>query len=486
MVTPASSISYIGPPPPAGAPRRGQYHPKGNETPLRTDDVFKDPKATVHEFPNPDGNEPTPAYKYESTIKNSPSPKELVAEYAPMIREHVERRIIFFFHQLVLCYKTGLQFKASGALDQGASASAITVKDQKIKRNAAHSSTLPCLIAIDAEKHEFIFLRGSDFYRMQNATINMPRWVNEADIQIDGAKNDTSHLRGKALEILNEAASIASTLSPQEGLKKFLEALGQEIEASLERTNPESAIRFSAIHSSLDEYKKNLSAFQQDLAQKPEFLDRCLDLAATGTGKNVRETVLRLRYSAIQKAQSKQAELVNKVKTVQEQAFAILQKEGAIKKHPNLPQASFNKLLFTLAENKGVDLKKRFMTLLASSPTHFDEVSLNALKGSKTVRKLARKLFKELETNMKKLEQAEKNARGATLRAIRNASGMTQTQFGAQFKRMFPEEPASQSTISRMERTEKTKRVISSETATKLSRVFNIDPGLFMPQFFWS
>jgi hypothetical protein len=130
-----------------------------------------------------------------------------------MIKEHVERRILFFFQQMIVCHQTKLHFESVGAQDQGKSADAIVVsiENQSIKyavRQAAHSSGNPCIVAYDSAQWQlhqrgiipkpqgYVFLKDTDYYRTVNATMNMPSWINDADREID-EKTVHSLLRSK-------------------------------------------------------------------------------------------------------------------------------------------------------------------------------------------------------------------------------------------------------------------------------------------------
>jgi len=119
-----------------------------------------------------------------------------------MIKEHMERRILFFFQQLIVCYQAKLHFESFGAQDQAQSAEAIHfqiptpygIYGNNVQRQAAHSSSNLYLVAYDntqwqmylaqqqmypgysiPKPHGFVFLKDTDYYRTVNATMNMPR-----------------------------------------------------------------------------------------------------------------------------------------------------------------------------------------------------------------------------------------------------------------------------------------------------------------------
>ena len=100
----------------------------------------------------------------EPPLKILPTPEEVIQKYRSSIGIHIERRISFFFQQLAACYKTRLHFEIGDTLDQGASPDRIVLIDEAKKtlnfqRNAAHSSTIPCLIGYDYKKWQFYLLK---------------------------------------------------------------------------------------------------------------------------------------------------------------------------------------------------------------------------------------------------------------------------------------------------------------------------------------
>lgn len=99
-----------------------------------------------------------------------PSTEELIEKYRDLIGEHVSRRIAFFFQQLICCFQTKLHFEIGQVVSQGSSAKKVTLTDQNLtnlefERNAAHSSTLPCLLAYDLEEWELYQEKKTNFLR---------------------------------------------------------------------------------------------------------------------------------------------------------------------------------------------------------------------------------------------------------------------------------------------------------------------------------
>ena len=141
----------------------------------------------------------------------------------------VERRVALFFQQAILCYgMSAFKFSAKGADDQIGTSPAITLKATDgstitLKREAAHSSTTPALIAHAKDgstPNGFIYLKGGTSHDQHNATIGMSAYVNGADELIDGNGTQAT-LRGKVVDLFNQAAD---GLSPEKATDQFIAA----------------------------------------------------------------------------------------------------------------------------------------------------------------------------------------------------------------------------------------------------------------------
>ncbi|HEY5259910.1 MAG TPA: hypothetical protein VIJ46_04610, partial [Rhabdochlamydiaceae bacterium] len=139
---------------------RDQYSHEMTETCSLTDRVYQD-KSSQIKVTTLDAatgtRKPDSDYLYANrrTVVKKEKPEVVVEDYEEMIIEHVERRVLFFFQQLIAVYKTKLHFESVGAADQAKSATAVSVKvkgsiQELTKRQAAHSSTNPRLIAYDS------------------------------------------------------------------------------------------------------------------------------------------------------------------------------------------------------------------------------------------------------------------------------------------------------------------------------------------------
>lgn len=177
---------------------------------------------------------------------------------AEEIKTHLDRKIALYFSILLTCWnQKGLKFKIGRTEAQGQSAKSkhtrIDGHPIHIKMNAVHSSTLPCLYVCDLDAYlawkqskgtanplprppYWIYLKNSGYYVNQNSTMNLPRFVNEGDIAVEGNKKDHK-LRHAAIKIVNEVAQGLKT--PSEGLNQFLLKFLEITSANLVQKNME-------------------------------------------------------------------------------------------------------------------------------------------------------------------------------------------------------------------------------------------------------
>ena len=81
---------------------RDKYTPELNQTCLLTDLVFQDKNTTKNMVDSCQKN-PLPSKPLSAVILN---------KYDGMIQQHIERRILFFFQQLIMTYQTKLRFES--------------------------------------------------------------------------------------------------------------------------------------------------------------------------------------------------------------------------------------------------------------------------------------------------------------------------------------------------------------------------------------
>ncbi len=492
----------IGPVYVAGGKPRDQYSHEMTETCSLTDRVYQDKSSQmkITELDAATGIRiPVPDYLHANlkVVVKKEGPEVVVEDYEEMITEHVERRVLFFFQQLIAVYKTKLYFESVGASDQAVSATAVAVKvngstQELTKRQAAHSSTHPRLIAYDSQAWKkykeqggpkpegFVFLKGTDYYRTQNATMNMPKAINDADREID-EKTAFSKLREKSAVVVNKTSR--GDLTPDQGIIEFCtEALG-EVRAAKARLA--AANKDPAVQKVLSQYEDNLVEIMQQVKNDPLFLGNFLNikfadhLDAKSTG-----VLLKIRYAAIRNLNIKQAELIQKVEIVRKRVLNAVT-HG---RKPDYFDLAFRAIVIQQAKTK--EDRQRLEKLFNFSLDHFaaQNNATAVAKYTKTKGLLAPHLkdinfiARDILQDMRKLRTEEANQRAQITKDLRAMKGWIQRELGEEVKKQFPNAAASQSTICRIERCMK---LVSPQIAGELSQVFGVDSGLFMPHFFY-
>jgi hypothetical protein len=486
---------------------RDHYSHELGETLSSTDRVFQDKSSQQklnfqpHDW-LPEGT-PMVDYRFANPLPVAAplDPKAVVAEYRQMIREHVERRVLFFFQQLIVCYKTRLHFENVGAQDQGKGTNAIALnvngQQQKFQvRQAAHSSTSPCLVAYDAAQWQayeaggapkpqgFVFLKNTDYYRTMNATMNMPKCVNDADREIDEKRRE-SMLRTKAEGIINRAAQ--GRLTPEQALDEFInEAL---VEVANGRQRLAALGNDPLTEEALVYYARYLTKIQGVIATDPTFLERSLSLKIGDETQSERSkrVILQMRYAAVRNCQIEQSALIQKVEAVRKPILAALKAANGNRKPDNF-DAAFRVRLISYART--TQDRQRLEKLLNFSPFNFEA----QVQGGARTKYLDTKglltpyaaridfLARDILGDMRGLRTQEMYGRGQVVKELRDMKGWRQIDLGAAVKQRFPHAAASQPTISRIENRGK---LVTRQIAGEFSQVFGVDSGLFMPNFYY-
>ncbi len=482
---------------------RDHYSHEMTETCSLTDRVYQD-KTSFLKITTLDTKTgfriPAPDYLYANlrAVDQIPEPAAVIEDYQEMIQEHVERRVLFFFQQLIVAYQTKLHFESVGAGDQAKSAEAIALNVngaiQKLAvRQAAHSSTNPRLIAYDKqewEKHKtegkakpsgFVFLKGTDYYGTQNATMNMPKWVNDADREVD-EKTQFSKLREKGTALVNQASQ--GLVTPDQGIAHFFNDALTEVRAAKARL--EKAGKDAAVQKVLSLYEANVLSIQQQVAQDPAFLENFLNIKfGTTTDAKSTRILLQIRYAAIRNVQVKQAELIQKVERVKKEILQALTHGG---RKPDYFDLAFRATV--IEQSRTTQDRQRLEKLFNFSPDHFAAQNTNTAiaKFAKTKGLLTPHLerikfvARDILEDMRHLRTEEQAQRAQITKELRAMKGWIQKELGAEVKKLFPHAAASQSTICRIERRVK---LVTPQIAQELSQVFSVDSGLFMPHFFY-
>jgi len=460
---PINSTQFIGPAP-SPQKDRDKYAHRLNETSSLTDGIFG--KTVPRKF-------------------GLPAPEKLVEHYADSMEHHIEKRVAIFFQQLVACYQTKLHFEIGKTLNQGESAPALTAsKNGTVRklcpRNAAHSSTIPCLIAYRGSEwdayqrgeldalEEFVYLKGSHIYGLCNSTIEMPRAINEADIAIDG-NSEGSALRTKSLALLNKAAQ--GDLTPVKGLKNFLLLLINTVHEK------RGTVAKEDVRKALENYEQILDDIQISIANDPEIFSQWLDVRVDPSNESalMRKTIYHIRYGAIRNNLLSQAQIIDMIEKVKNQIFAQMKTE----KRYCFAEDAFRQVLVELAaERDRLRLRKLFNLPAETNQKPTYEITKARILKEK---KLLLPLLKEVSRKMAQMRNEEISQRSSLTKTLREVKGWRQADLSAKIGEHYPSLPSSQSTISRVETGAKS---IDSNYASKLSKVFKVDAGLFMPHFF--
>lgn len=487
---------------------REHYAPELGETCSLTDRVFQDKSSqqklqfTYHPGQSPDVRLTDYIYANPCPVQAVPDPRFAIREYRKMIKEHVERRILFFFQQTIVCYQTKLHFESVGAQDQGKSADAVVVhvNGHALKfmvRQAAHSSGNPCLVAYDHyqwQMHQagmipkpqgFVFLKHTDFYRTVNATMNMPKWINDTDREID-EKTSASLLRSKGEAIINRGSQ--GLLTPDEAMVEYIQEAINEVQSARQRLA--RAGKDYEVQEVLGYYEKYLVKIQGIITADPTFLERFLNLkmGAATQDETSKRIILQMRYAAIRNCQVNQSALVQKVEKLR-QDILITMKAANENRKPDHYDAAFRSLVIEHARTD--ENRHRLEQLLNFSPFNFEA----QLQGSPRTKYFNTKtalsaynthidfLVRDILEDMRRLRTLEVYERAQVVKELRAMKQWTQKKLGQEIKQIFPHAAASQSTISRIENRGK---LVTEPIAQEFSRIFGVDSGLFMPHFYYS
>lgn len=469
---------------------REQYPILYNETPSLTDSVYRDEndpfrdlsdKSPLDAKTNKVMTRAMAAKANTVQLLPLPSTAEIIEKYQPSISEHISRRINSLFLQLICCYKTQLHFEIGDTLAQGASVRRLELGglDDKgnattriIQRNATHSSTIPCLAVKSGDSKKF-FLVGTDAFRIWNATMNMPAWINKVDTKIDGDSKG-SKLRTKTLDLINNVAQ--KNIDPVQGLIKFVHFALMEVERAY-KIETDSCYR-----DILSLYKTELTKILEEKCDMSVRIESLLE--TTVFDPSLREAIYEIRYDAIRNAQFYQEQLLQKITEIKETLLTELLITA--KKKPDHFEAAFRTLLIeSVPTDDQVDQNRsRIEKLYNFSPFDFESrlISGNLTKYKKTKQLIAEKyqkiihaLSNDLCDAMKKFREKEKEKIGTTITFLREAKGWKK------------EELAEKITISlkKLSQLEDKGELVTEEIIEKISRVIEVSPNLFVPEFFY-
>lgn len=457
--------TVIGPKSPEQKGDREQYLLKFNETASLTDELFKSRIIC--------GNQD----EYDA----APDNVKLVTESRDMISQHLERRVANFLNQLVVSYKTNLHFEIGFTEHQGESSKALEIAFEqlaikKVTRNAAHSSTIPSIYAYDKTAWDayvenggdrpqgFIYIKNSDCYKGNNSTLSAIRDINEADIVIDGNPGHL-HLRQTAINLLNESS--LGNIDPQAGIIAFVDALAAITEAK------KGEVAKPGVKKALEIYSEELVGIKRAVRDS-SMIDHLLNIKISdATTEELNRRVYNLRFKAIRDNQIAQTKMHMHIENWKGHIYKKLK---LTKKPPNFDEI-FKHVVVSVMRTEADKIKMKKFWNLGPMP----------LRAEKTKRLIeSEKLYltflvSALSSVLLWLDHDEVVNRSLVSLALRESSHLTQRELSRRIALQFPDIPNSQSSISRMENRV---RIIDADYAIKLSKVYNVDPCVFIPQFF--
>ncbi|NGX33850.1 MAG: hypothetical protein K1060chlam1_00192 [Candidatus Anoxychlamydiales bacterium] len=435
---------------------------------------------------------------------------KVIEEYRERIEQHLDRRIQLFFMQLICTWKTPYHFEWVEANDQygkGCNNKLKKGKDQTtiFETVAAHSSTLPCLIAYPIEAWEryereeenkpegFVYLKYGHSYLQHNGTLELALCFNQADSLIDGTHNN-SRLRNEALKIVNAVAK--GEYGPKEGMKHFIRQLEIFIERG-EKLQP-SVSRLHALHC----YSQRLREVKREMIEDDGYFDQLLGVKVAEHMQEdiLRKIVYQKRFKLIQKCEDIESKIARDILDAQNRMLKTRKK--------NLKSLDF-RLRYILLEDMDSIFRRKierlFCTTLEQLQTGIEknEKRLRAFEERAKIRFFRQSHAKEiaklkaiLHARFRELDNEELNYRSELLKGLRwNLNSWTQRALAEAYKKRFPLDSMSNSMASRLEQRthaayetkvyltplNQRRKDLSEERAKRISTTLGVDAGLFLP-----
>lgn len=466
---------------------RKQYSLKNNDSISLSDPLFID-----HTDPNTKNYLPSKAFIVRCQILLEPY--QVIAIYRSHIEEHILRRVDLAFLQLIACWNTKYHFEIVQARAQARSPKKIIMQDRKkgqiiLKRNACHSSTSPCVIAYEktsyvayskqkAERPQgFVYLEGTDLYRYQNSTINLPECVNLVDTSIEGTIKNQK-LKKVLAELLNQTA--AGETLPHKALNFFVQYMLNIIEVNqdkLQKTKEE--LNKNCMNLVLEMYKAAVTQFLRSPEEK--YLNLVLNTFKNSCSKKVSEVLKTIRYSSIQTNLSVQFEITQMLNS-----FLAELKQGihGTEEGVYLKQA----LRAAVLANEAVSQKEknRLQKFLSFSVEAFENFieqkhrfreQFQELSKTPSVQNL---VFSILQV-MKKARTEEVLLRGSITHTIRKASKMTKAKLLKELNKDFPK-----LTLNHLRSFESGELLVPNPVVYSLCSIFGIDSVYYITENFYS
>ncbi|MEI8126134.1 MAG: hypothetical protein WCG42_10300 [Parachlamydiaceae bacterium] len=368
------------------------------------------------------------------------------------------------------------------------------------KREAAHSSTLPALIAHAKDgstPNGFVYLKGGSSHSQHNATIGMNECVNGADELIDG-KGTNENLRNTTLKIINR---VADGLDPVSATKEFIQSFKARVSALTANDNRSFVLR---------EYKKGIEIIQE--ASKDETLyDRMLGVVIDSNDSNatkLREIVYQRRYDIIrlqEVIESRIGKRIQNMKDAMNKTDRSFVNYILLKKFSDANERQTLEKLFGMT---AVIFEQEYEELLKQDGTPlFDGKEKKSLRSFKTkVSNISEKyraaitgFQKDLENDFNELRCAEWSYRAKVFKDIRvEVKNWTQPEFCDHYLAKVGHR-ISKTWVSRMENLSRLgskapedyktpvsqrRKYLSLQDVKNCAKAFGVDAGLFLPSLF--
>lgn len=440
------------------------------------------------------------------------TPKGIVKLNEEGIELAVERRIALFLQHAILCYgMSSFTFAAGGADGQIGSSSPITLSSSTTriihKREAAHSSTLPCLMAYAKDgstPQGFPYLKGPQ----HDTTIGMHECVNGADELIDGKEQDNK-LRATAVKILNR---VAQGLDPVKATEEFIQSFKKEVKVA------RVGLQTKEIQGQIEKRRLVLELYQQKIkeiqlaSQEKGFYDLLIGVQINPDDPNedkLRQVIYKKRYDIIRLQEVIESRIGKRILDVQAKMGSrdksllehILLKEFAHTRERQIVEKLLSKTAVIFEPEYGQKedgtrwiTAKKEITSLKSFQTRITNLQ-------KKYRKDLEILKRDLRADFRELTQAEYAYRSGVFKDLRTkVHQWRQVDFCEQYLDTTGNK-ISQAWVSRMEQLSRVhvrdpnsyaspvnqrRRYVTLEDARNCAETFGVDPGLLLPSLFTS
>jgi len=491
----ASASEYFGPNISEVSAKRNEYRHQLNETISLKDYIHPNGVVQLHDlvrhnfcFWKREGNQWVPVQLEDYT-------KSLLAHlYRPMLEEHTDRRVMFFFQQLTAAYSSQLVFRYSPAKDQAESGSKLILRFEseflERSRNASHSSVLPCLEAYHPESPcptWCVFAKDSDLYRNSNSTLELPSFIN---LVCDKSLED--NVRPTAINILNQVSRGEKT--PPQGLWEFMHCCLNQLRYILTwkigGERPVFQIYHDRMEALIVSFQKDARGFIHPLLglQSDSKLSHELDsLICAHRYRHIRFDMLSQCYfmqeinaisryvlaviDADQRYNTKKKKFTKASWSYKEEAFSV----ALIERFPAIERVALSKLVGFPQQGQiesAIDKRGNGQLTKFNNTLHRIRIFLNSQPFNLT----------NISTLLQRQQRLQALDRGVVLKTVRQAKQLNGNAFVELCNSRFPSQPIN---IGDLEAFENQKCIIPEDWAKRFSIVLNVDPTIFIPNSFF-